>query len=81
MAQVAAARMEGEAEATAKDADDVGAPLVQLFLALCTKKRTLLRELLEAYGRAPEPLREFIRTHIPGLVRTIGYGVCLFAPR
>jgi hypothetical protein len=42
-----------------------------LFLALCTKKRSLLRELLEAHSRAPEPLRELIRSHVPGLVRTM----------
>jgi hypothetical protein len=73
--------MEGEVEATAKDPGDVGAPLVPLFLALCTKKRSLLRELLEAHGRASEPLRELIRSHIPGLIRTIGYGCCVVVPR
>ncbi|ERN05241.1 symplekin isoform X1 [Amborella trichopoda] len=45
---------------------------MSLFFALCTKKRSLLREIFLNYGSAPDAVKQAVHRHIPILIRTIG---------
>lgn len=45
---------------------------MSLYFALCTKKRSLFREVFVIYNDIPEAVTEAVRLQIPILVRTIG---------
>ena len=45
-----------------------------LFLALCTKKQELLREMAGAYALASAQQRQVVHVNLPGLVRAMGAG-------
>lgn len=51
---------------------------ISLFMALCTKKHTLLLRLAESFSKVDSHRQEIIGKNVPGLVRTISDDVDVF---